>query len=74
MGNEFYDVLTMKMERNLYYNWTVSFMETKNYQNQQEKQHKIQLAYTNIVSKQTQENLRVINKSYFSNSEKNFLL
>ena len=31
MGNEVYDVVTIKMKCNWKYNWTVSFMETKNY-------------------------------------------
>ena len=28
-GNEFYDVVMMKIKYNWMYNWTVSFMETK---------------------------------------------
>ena len=49
--NGFYGVVTIKMKFNLKYNWIVSFMETTNKRHQQEKQHIIQLDYTNIFSK-----------------------
>ena len=51
MGNEFYDVVTMKIQFNWKSNWTLSFMETKRLKNQQENQQTIKLAYTQIVFK-----------------------
>ena len=51
MGNEFYDVVTMKIKFNWKSNWTLSFMETKRLKNQQENQQTIKLAYTQIVLK-----------------------
>ena len=43
-GNEFYDVMTMKMKCNWKYDCTVSFIDTINQWKQQECQQKPQLA------------------------------
>ena len=46
MGNESYDVEKVKTKYNWKSNLNVSFMETKNYKNQQEKQQTIQIFHT----------------------------
>ena len=51
MVGEFYDAVMVKTKCNLKYNWTVSFMETRNSQKEQENQQKVQLAYTQIIPK-----------------------
>ena len=51
MGNEFYNLVTIKMKLNLKYNGTVSFMETKTIEKSSRKQKIIQTDHTQIVSK-----------------------
>ena len=61
-GNEFYDLVTMKMKCNKKYKLSVSLLENTNYWNCQENQQKILLTYTQIVSKYSQENHKVLNQ------------
>ena len=51
MGDEFYDVVTIKIKSNWKSNWTISLMETQNYRKQQENQQTVLPTYTQIVSK-----------------------
>ena len=70
VGNEFYDVVRIKMRCNWKSNWSVSSMETKNEIKQGENQQTVQLAYTQIVSKYSKANHKVTHQSYLPNSEK----
>ena len=58
----FYHIVTMEIKYNWKSNLTVSFMETEKLAKSERDQQIIQLAYTRIVSKLTQENNKEVDE------------